>query len=71
MIPVSTHNPHVLGYQRPARRSVVLCLANFSDWSQFVTVETLSKFLPAAAPLHANASVDLLGGILMEAHRFR
>lgn len=50
---------------------MVLCLANFSDWSQFVTGETLSKFLPAAAPLHANASVDLLGGILMEAHRFR
>ncbi len=50
LIPVSTHNPHVLGYQRPARRSVVLCLANFSDWSQFVTGETLSGFLPAAAP---------------------
>ncbi|WP_199712233.1 alpha-amylase family protein [Kocuria tytonis] len=71
LIPFGTHTPHVLGYQRPGRHSVVLCLANFSDWSQFVTGETLSGFLPAAVSLHENASVDLRGGILLEAHGFR
>lgn len=71
LIPFTTHNRHVLGYQRPGEHSVVLCLANFSDWSQFVTGETLSGFLPSATMLHENERVDLRGGILVEAHGFR
>lgn len=46
LIPFDAHNSHVLGYQRPGEHSLVLCLANVSDWSQFVTGETLSGFLP-------------------------
>ena len=49
----------------------MLCLANVSDWSQFVTGETLSGFLPTATLLHAQSEVDLRGGILLEAHGFR
>lgn len=70
LIPFDTHNPHVLGYQRPGKHSVVLCLANFSDWSQFVTGETLSGFLPTGEELHGNVTVDLRGGILLDAHSF-
>lgn len=71
LIPFDTHNSHVLGYQRPGEHSVVLCLANVSDWSQFVTGETLSGFLPTATLLHEQSEVDLRGGILLEAHGFR
>lgn len=71
LIPFDTHNSHVLGYQRPGEHSLVLCLANVSDWSQFVTGETLSGFLPTATLLHAQSEVDLRGGILLEAHGFR
>ncbi|MDO4917923.1 alpha-amylase family protein [Kocuria sp.] len=71
LVPFTTHNPHVLGYQRPGAHSVVLCLANFSDWAQFVTGETLSGFLPAAVDLHEEAAVDLRGGALLEAHGFQ
>ena len=71
LIPFDTHNSHVLGYQRPGEHSLVLCLANVSDWSQFVTGETLSGFLPTATLLHEQSEVDLRGGILLEAHGFR
>lgn len=71
LIPFDTHNSHVLGYQRPGEHSLVLCLANVSDWSQFVTGETLSGLLPTATLLHAQSEVDLRGGILLEAHGFR
>ena len=71
LIPFDTHNSHVLGYQRPGEHSLVLCLANVSDWSQFVTGETLSGFLPTATLLHAQSEVDLRGGTLLEAHGFR
>ncbi|WP_431813600.1 amylosucrase [Kocuria sp. cx-455] len=70
LIPFDTHNPHVLGYQRPGEHSVVLCLANFSDWSQFVTGETLSGFLPTGVELHGNNTLDLRRGILLDAHGF-
>lgn len=70
LIPFHTHNQHVLGYQRPGENSVVLCLANFSDWVQFVTGQTLSGFVPAAVELHGNRSVDLRSGVLLDAHGF-
>ena len=70
LIPFDTHNPHVVGYQRPGEHSVVLCLANVSDWSQFVTGETLSGFLPTGVELHGNGTLDLRSGILLDAHSF-
>ena len=49
---------------------MVLCLANFSDWSQFVTGETLSGFLPQAVELHGHTELDLRHGVLLESHGF-
>ena len=70
LVPFDARNPHVLGYQRPGVNTVVLCLANFSDWSQFVTGETLSGFLPQAVELHGNTELDLRNGVLLDAHGF-
>lgn len=73
-----TRSPAVLGYQRPGRghetgapESVVLCLANFSDWAQFVTGETLSGFLPQATPLTGEEPIDLREGLLLDPHGWR
>ena len=65
----------MLGLQRVGLRpdgelpqTVVLCLANFSDWAQFVTGETLSGFLPRGTRLRDDVEIDLREGILLEAH---
>lgn len=64
-----TRNVPVLGYQRPGPEgSVVLCLANFSDWAQYVTGETLSGFQPLATSLQDDSTMDLRNGVLLEAH---
>lgn len=75
VIGFDTRSPAVLGYQRPGRgqdagapESVVLCLANFSDWAQYVTGETLSGFLPQAAPLMGGGEIDLRQGLLLDPH---
>lgn len=75
VVAFDARNPAVLGLQRMGQRpdgqpaqTVVLCLANFSDWAQFVTGETLSGFLPRATRLRADVEVDLREGILLEAH---
>lgn len=75
VIGFDTRSPAVLGYQRPGRghatgapESVVLCLANFSDWAQFVTGETLSGFLPRAEPLVGDGEIDLRQGLLLDPH---
>ncbi|MFI7493454.1 alpha-amylase family protein [Kocuria sp. M4R2S49] len=70
LVPFDARNPHVLGYQRPGVNTLVLCLANFSDWSQFVTGETLSGFLPQAVELHGSTELDLRHGLLIDAHGF-
>ncbi|WP_423766139.1 hypothetical protein, partial [Escherichia coli] len=62
LIPFNMHNSHVPGYQRPGEHSLVLCLANVSDWSQFVTGETLGGFLTTATLLHEQSEVDLRHG---------
>lgn len=69
VIDFDTHNRAVLGYQRPGRNgSVVLCLANFSDWGQYVTGQTLCGFQPQATLLQEDTSIDLRNGVLLEAH---
>lgn len=78
VIGFDTRNEAVLGYQRPGAgheqgtpETVVLCLANFSDWAQFVTGETLSGYLPQATLLQGGAGLDLREGLLLEAHGWR
>ncbi|MFD3801861.1 alpha-amylase family glycosyl hydrolase [Kocuria palustris] len=75
VVDFDTRNPAVLGLQRVGLRpdgeqpqTVVLCLANFSDWAQFVTGETLSGFLPRGTRLRDDVEIDLREGILLEAH---
>ncbi|MDO5619043.1 alpha-amylase family glycosyl hydrolase [Kocuria sp.] len=69
VIDFDTRNEPVLGYQRPGSDgSVVLCLANFSDWGQYVTGETLSGFQSRATLLQEDTTVDLRNGVLLEAH---
>ncbi|NHU85582.1 amylosucrase [Kocuria sp. JC486] len=69
VIDFDTRNEPVLGYQRPGSDgSVLLCLANFSDWTQYVTGETLSGFQARALRLQDAAELDLRDGVLLEAH---
>lgn len=69
VIDFDTRSEPVVGYQRPGRDgSVVLCLANFSDWGQYVTGETLSGFQAKATLLQEDSQVDLRNGVLLEAH---
>ncbi|KAA9393303.1 amylosucrase [Kocuria coralli] len=69
VIDFDTRNEPVLGYQRPGQDgSVVLCLANFSDWTQYVTGETLSGFQSHATSLQDDSRMDLRHGVLLEAH---
>lgn len=75
VIDFDTRNPAVLGLQRVGPRpegelpqTIVLCLANFSDWAQFVTGQTLSGFLPRATRLRDDVEIDLREGVLLEAH---
>ncbi|WP_186304330.1 alpha-amylase family glycosyl hydrolase [Kocuria palustris] len=78
VVPFDARNPAVLGLQRMrpdpdsgAVETVVLCLANFSDWAQYVTGETLSGFLPRGTRLRDDSEIDLREGILLEAHGWR
>lgn len=69
LIDFDTRSEPVVGYQRPgADGSVVLCLANFSDWGQYVTGETLSGFQSKATFLQEDSQIDLRNGVLLEAH---
>lgn len=69
VIDFDTRNEPVVGYQRPGSDgSVVLCLANFSDWGQYVTGETLSGFQSKATLLQEDTQIDLRNGVLLEAH---
>lgn len=71
VIDFDTRNESVLGYQRPGQDgSVVLCLANFSDWGQYVTGETLSGFQPHATLLRDDSATDMRNGVLLEAHEW-
>ena len=55
-----TANPAVLGYQRPGPSTTVLCLANFSDHSQWVGRD---RFI--SLPIEAH---DLVSGYMINLH---
>ncbi|MBC7723656.1 MAG: alpha-amylase family protein [Burkholderiaceae bacterium] len=78
-----THNPHVLGYQRPGGEHLgdhlgqhlggqgeVLCLANFGDTDELVDGRTLSGFAADAHELTRDESVSLTGGLRLRPHEF-
>ncbi|MCU1472624.1 alpha-amylase family protein [Amnibacterium sp.] len=54
-----THNPHVLGYQRPGASGAVLVLANVSDAPQLVPAEAFSALPATAVDLLTEAETSL------------
>lgn len=65
-----THNPAVLGYQRPGKDASVLCLANFSDDSQWVGAETLGALPAEALDLVTNRNITTNQGIHLASHEY-
>ena len=65
-----THNPAVLGYQRPGKTATILCLANFSDDSQWVGAETLAALPGGALDLVTNRKISTNQGIHLASHEY-
>ena len=79
LVDFQTHNPHVLGYQRPddgaepARAQTagtVVVLANFDDAPQHVARATLSGLAPDAVDLVTGRRMPLAEGITLAPHEF-
>ncbi|WP_049822890.1 alpha-amylase family protein [Arthrobacter sp. H41] len=72
LVPFSTNNAQVLGYQRPgapgAGGSMVLALANFADSRQDISAETLSGLAPSAVELLSGTFITLADGISLDAY---
>ncbi|WP_104179230.1 alpha-amylase family protein [Arthrobacter sp. B0490] len=79
LAPFHTHNPHVLGYQRPgrlgdqpdSRASTVVVLANFADTQQDVDAATLSGLPETALDLIGGGRAHLRAGVTIEPHGVR
>ena len=65
LLPFTTNNRSVLGYQRPGDGTRVLALANFSDDPQVVTAETMSGFAAEALDLFSGTTVRIDEGIVL------
>ena len=65
LVPFTTNNPGVLGYQRPGDGSLVLALANFSDGPAVISAETLSGFDAVARDLFSDDDVRIDEGIVL------
>jgi len=65
LVPFTTNNPAVLGYQRPGEGTMVLALANFSDGPQVVAAETLSGFAAEALDLFSEEPVRIDEGLVL------
>ncbi|UYN84978.1 MAG: alpha-amylase family protein [Microcella sp.] len=68
LIGFDTKNPHIVGYQRPASGSLVVCFANVDDEPQSITALTLSGLPPLAVDLLTDARHDLRAGLTLPAH---
>lgn len=63
LLPFVTHNPHVLGEQRPGAEGNVLVLANFSDGQAPVSAETLSGMPDRTTDLVTGLVATLSNGV--------
>ncbi|MDJ0319094.1 alpha-amylase family glycosyl hydrolase [Pseudarthrobacter sp. PS3-L1] len=70
LIDFHTGNPGVLAYQRPGDGTVVLMLANFTDFPQVLPAATFSGFMPAAVDLLSDEPWRLDGGLALAAHQY-
>ncbi|BBE23535.1 amylosucrase [Arthrobacter sp. MN05-02] len=75
LVPFTTNNPHVLGYQRPGlldgEESTVVVLANFADSPQDVSARTLSGLPETALELISGQHAHLAAGVTLERHAVR
>ncbi|MHA7146476.1 amylosucrase [Arthrobacter sp. TmT3-37] len=75
LVPFTTHNAHVLGYQRPGlldgEESTVVVLANFAETPQHISAETLSGLPDTALELISGQEAHLAAGITLEPHGVR
>ncbi|MDR6558650.1 amylosucrase [Arthrobacter pascens] len=65
LVPFTTNNPGVLGYQRPGEGSLVLALANFGDGPAVISADTLSGFEAVARDLFSDDDVRIDEGIVL------
>ena len=74
LVPFDTHNPHVLGYQRPGEwqgtPSTVVVFANFSDEPESISASTLDGLPAQVTDLVVGTSHDLTGGLTLPAWSF-
>ena len=70
LVDFTTHNPGVLGYQRPGNGAAILALANFSDQSQDIPAEILSGFAPEAVDVLSNSPLLLSKGIVLGPRKY-
>jgi amylosucrase len=70
LVDFETHNPHVLGYQRPGADGAVLALANFDDSPQPVAAATLSGFGGDAVDLLTRETVRIAEGLTIPPQDF-
>jgi amylosucrase len=75
LVPFTTHNAHVLGYQRPGlldgEESTVVVLANFAETPQHISAETLSGLPETALELLSGEPTHLRTGLTLEPHGVR
>ncbi len=70
LIGFHTHNPAVLGYQRPGIGASIICLVNFSDDPEWVGGETLKGVPETMHDLVSGADVQTRLGIQLKSHQY-
>jgi amylosucrase len=70
LVDFNTHNPGVLGYQRPGNGASILALANFCDQPQDIPAETLSGFAPEAVDILSNSPLLLSQGVVLGPRKY-
>ncbi|MBT1003391.1 alpha-amylase family protein [Paenarthrobacter sp. DKR-5] len=65
LVPFHTHNPRVLGYQRPGESTLILALANFGDDLETLSAVTLSGFEPDAVDVLSGREARLDEGLVL------
>jgi amylosucrase len=71
LVGFGTHDPHVLGYQRPGAEGTVLVLANVSEEERTVPAEAFAAMPAMAHDLVTDVDVELWADVVLEPLQFR
>jgi amylosucrase len=71
LVGFSTHDPHVLGYQRPGADGAVLVLVNLSEEERTVPAEAFAAMPGAARDLVTDVEVELWADVPLAPLQFR